>query len=127
MIKWDDEKIKPYLEWDHECCYEKKPSHMLFATTGAGTLFPPNSMSEDVIDYDKIKEYALTADDVWLKFMELKNNRKVVWTGNRLQVGAATEKNQKINLVSENIHNNKNDQYINKIMRDFNITKKDFM
>lgn len=43
----------------------------LFATSGAGTLFPPNVMPPETFDMDVIRATSLNADDVWLKVMQV--------------------------------------------------------
>lgn len=118
--------ILPYKEWKGEYKKEKKPSHFLIATTGAGTLFPPNSLAKEVTNFELIRELALTADDIWLKFMALRKNTKVVWAGNKIQMPATIKLSQNKSLAQENVIENKNDKYIKKIMETFNITEDDF-
>lgn len=126
-ITWNDEKIKPYLEWDGEYRGEKEPSHMLMATTGAGTLFPPNSLPKIATDFSLIKELALTADDVWIKFMALLNNTKVVWVENKMPLPPSILESQHIALQKVNVEENMNDIYVDKIMKKFNLQNKDFI
>lgn len=120
-ITFNDKTINQYNKWNWECFTIKKPSFKLIATTGAGTLFPPNIFNSSDLDFDKIKEYALTADDIWLKMMAVKNNVRVVWAGNFLQMPVEIEENNEEALSNVNVHENKNDIYIKNIMRDFQI------
>ena len=103
-----------------------KPTHELLATTGAGTLFPPNAYKNEDLDFNRIKEYALFADDIWLKMMAVKNNVKVVWAGNFFQMPTEVNLEKNDTLSSVNVNENRNDEYINKIMKDFKLTKKNF-
>lgn len=125
-ITWNNENINPYEKWLGEYKKIKEPSYNLFATTGAGTLFPPNALYKDALDIDKIKEYAYTADDVWLKFMSILNKTKVVWAKNNLQMPTTINNSQNFSLMKENVENKKNDRYILKIMNAYGINKKNF-
>lgn len=74
----EDGKILPYSNWMKEVHIVKTPSYATLATTGAGTLFPPKSVHKDAFDVEKIHKLAETTDDLWLKWMELKNKTRVV-------------------------------------------------
>jgi hypothetical protein len=77
-------KGEKYINWDFE--YDKilEPSMDLFATTGAGTLFPPNILRIDELNKDDI--YAcINADDVLLKHIEYKLGINTVWVKNEKQ------------------------------------------
>lgn len=126
-ITWNGEKINPYLKWDGEHRGEKKPSHMLMATTGAGTLFPPHCLSKMATDFSLIKELALTADDIWLKFMAILNDTKVVWVENKMPLPPSILESQHIALQKVNVEENMNDIYVKKIMEKFKLKKKDFI
>lgn len=73
-----DGQLLPYNEWLSEQGDTQKPSHLTFATTGAGTLYPPHCLPEEAFDAEAIKELCLDADDIWLKAMELIADTKVV-------------------------------------------------
>lgn len=75
----ENNKIRPYREWKMEDdSYILEPRMDLFATTGAGTLFPPHLLHEDATNINEILELCPTADDVWFKFMSLLNHVPVV-------------------------------------------------
>lgn len=120
-ITWTNKEMNKYNNWNWECFKIRKPSFKLCATTGAGTLFPPNIYKKDDLNYNIIKEYAATADDIWLKFMSVKNKVKVVWAGNFLQMPVEIEENNNEALSNVNVAENKNDTYIRKIIHDFHI------
>lgn len=57
----------------------------IFATNGAGTLYPPHVMPPETFDAGAIKKTCLTADDLWLKVMQVKAGIPVVAaTGDQL-------------------------------------------
>jgi hypothetical protein len=45
---------------------------------GGGTFFPPKALHEEVFSIELLIQYALVADDLWLKIMSVKNGTKVV-------------------------------------------------
>ena len=62
----------PYSLWLKECSYlTGQESLHLFATNGAGTLFPPHIIDPKYLDEDLVKELCLNADDLWLKCAEI--------------------------------------------------------
>lgn len=126
-ITWNQDQICQYKYWEKEYCYEKKPSHMLFATTGAGTLFPPNCLPKKILDYKLIKELCLNADDVWINFIAVLNGVKVVWSEDKLQLGSIIKGSQGNSLADNNVVFHLNDEYIKNVMKYFNITKRHFM
>lgn len=83
MMFNEDGTLKPYDQWIYEApakcpAMVGKPSMRLFATTGFGTLFPPNILPEETFDVQTICAAALNADDVWLKVMEVAGRIPVV-------------------------------------------------
>lgn len=61
-----------WLNCSDECI--GMPSMQLFATGGAGALYPPHifdSCKDILFDKDLIKQFCLSQDDVWLKTAEL--------------------------------------------------------
>lgn len=120
-IVYDNDNISKYKDWVEECSNVKGPSHELFVTTGAGTLFPPKMKKDDLLNLDLIYELCPTADDVWINFIAIKNNIKRVWAENKLQMPTTIEKSQEISLVKVNVGENLNDKYVEKIVKKFNI------
>lgn len=68
--------FKDYSQWN---LLEKgaEPSFLNFSTNGAGTLFPPFSLHNKVLDLNLIKELCPTADDIWFWAMAVKNQTKI--------------------------------------------------
>lgn len=73
-------KICPYQNWLFEYSKLLTPSMRLFATGVGGILYPPNIMPKETLDSSRINELSLNADDIWLKFMQIKGNIPVVWS-----------------------------------------------
>lgn len=87
LIKYDNKgKSKAYKYWIKEYKNIKIPSFDLSATTGAGTLFPPNILK---INYSLIYDIynCITADDLFLKYIENKLKIKIVWVENSNLMG----------------------------------------
>ena len=79
MLLSEENKLLPYNTWIREtdCCLYS-PSMQLFATGGAGTLYPPRLFRKEFFDREAILENAPIADDLWLKAMELLSGVPVV-------------------------------------------------
>lgn len=76
--------IKSYNDWQWECTQILEPSHQLFSTGCGGALYPPKVLPPDTFDAEAIKAHCLNTDDIWLKFMELKADVKVVFTNSKV-------------------------------------------
>jgi len=113
-------KVNPYSKWKHNVV-DRMPSHLLVATGGAGTLYEPGALPDEVFNENLFKKLCFHADDIWLKVMELINHKMVV-TNNRFNksfVSVGTTQNQK--LVSENILLGGNDVQLNNLLRHYEI------
>lgn len=55
-----------------------KPSYLNSLFGGSGCLYPPNSLSEEVLNIEKIKKIAPTNDDIWFWAMAVMNKTKIV-------------------------------------------------
>lgn len=72
MIENEVGCIKSYSEWKKEYSgILNRPSMQLFATSGAGTLFPPHVMDEELFNEEAIRKCTIYADDLWLKIMQV--------------------------------------------------------
>jgi hypothetical protein len=73
-------EIAPYGAWVSERGLPK-PSHRNFATGVGGVLYPPGFFAApEVLDLNLILRHAPLADDVWLKFQAVIQNRPVACT-----------------------------------------------
>lgn len=59
----------PYNEWMDNA--KEEPSFATLAVGCNGILYPPKALPKEAFDKEGIQKYALTADDLWLKCMEL--------------------------------------------------------
>lgn len=121
-MKIKNGKLCGYNEWDYQYCGDKNPSGLLFATSGGGTLFPPGILPEIAFNANDIKSLCLNADDVWLKFMELKNNVKVVYVPKANGVIWNNGKLNRDGLFMLNVVGNQNDVYIKSVSQFLNIS-----
>ncbi len=76
-ISFDEEKaFLPYNNWmDNGREY---PSFATLAVGCNGILYPPHALNDEAFHKDNLKKYALAADDLWLKCMELLAGTKTV-------------------------------------------------
>lgn len=122
-IKLDGKLPKPYIEWDYEYTFGTTPSHYNFLTGCGGILLPPNLNTPLLFDKEKIRELSFSADDVWLKFIAMKEGIKVV----KASLGKGTpleiDNNPEDSLAYENVTNgNNNDISIRKMIEYYGIT-----
>jgi len=126
ILKDEKNNTLPYNKWRYE--FKKKtPSHDLLATGVGGVLYPPGLLPSETLDAGKIRELCLNADDIWLKFMELKNNIPVVWVKGKRVHPLNIKKAQKITLQKNNYHENLNDDYITILQNYFCISPAFFL
>lgn len=79
MAVAEGRRLLPYREWVMETDAEPdRPGMELFATTGAGTLYPPGLLGERFFDKQAILDTCLMADDLWMKANELMEGIPVV-------------------------------------------------
>ncbi len=120
--------IRPYKEWDYEYTKPSSPSKCLFATGGAGCLYPPHLLDDSLLDATLINQLCLNADDVWLKFMEIRNNvkvkmaKKTIWENTLL----ITEV-QDVGLYHSNVFQYDNDVYMQKCLNYFKLSGNAFI
>ena len=120
----NEQKLLPYNEWYHEYEKIKYPSHMLCATGCGGILYPPHCLPEETFDMERIKEFCINADDIWLKTMELIGNIKVVWVKNDFMLPLLIKESQETTLGRMNIGKNFNDIYIQNMIKYFQVVWK---
>jgi len=117
----DNTVLLPYNKWLCEYNKELNPSFKLITTGVGGVLFPPNILPQETFNIEKIKDLCLNADDIWLKFMELKNDIPVVYAKSKRKHPLIIKKAQKKSLQKGNYHENQNDKYINILQKYYNI------
>ena len=72
-------RLLPYDDWLREFnLFAGEASMLLFATNGAGALFPPHLLRAELLDEEAIRQTCPYADDIWLKLMEIEADVPVV-------------------------------------------------
>ena len=116
ITKSSSDKVNPYSKWNWEYKENKEPSFDLLATGCGGVLYPAKILPSDTFNADNIRNHCLNTDDIWLKFMELKNNVKVVFTNSKIVHPLTLRKTQKTGLLHTNTSGeNRNDINIKKM------------
>lgn len=91
----------------------KEPSMLPVAIGGAGVLYPPHSLHEDVFDIDSFNQLAPKADDLWFKIMGLKAGTKVFCMGDVCptdeRIFGMDHHNPAFSLCTYNLKNGGND------------------
>ena len=114
-------ELKPYNKWEFECLSDLQPSFDLFATGVGGVLYPPNIFNLNLNDIPKIF-LNLFADDIYLKYLEIKKGIEVVWVKNNKPIGNSIE-NKIVTKTSLAVNNRK--KYNDIYLKMFNILIKD--
>ena len=114
-IEVDNGEVAAYRHWKVSGCIPAGvPGYRVMASTGAGTLYPPNCMPEETFDIEKIRQLALTADDLWMKVMSIRGGVPVVKSQTRGKALCVSKGKQDVTLAHRNVDQNLNDQ----VMRD---------
>lgn len=120
-------KINSYSKWRKEYNgWINIPSHQLFATHGAGTMFPPHCFNlERLCNQEDIKKLSLYADDIWLKVNEVISNTPIVLSYPHKKL-LLIEGSQEEALWKTNVVKNLNDEQLENILEKYNrINSKD--
>lgn len=126
-MRFDSNKqIKAYRKWSHNVS-SKDASHLLLATGGGGTLYPPNSLHVEVLNKVVFKKVCFLADDIWLKCMALMNGTKVVTNSKYNKDPLSIRNSQMEKLVSENVLSGGNDQQLRDVCAYYNINLSEFV
>lgn len=120
MMFDDNHKILSYNDWISEYKQLYCPSKRLLAVGVGGILYPPHIFPKEVFNKTQIIQLALTADDLWLKIMQLKNNISVVWTGQLPQHPTPIPNTKSVGLW-RNINKYKNDEYIDNLVNYYHL------
>lgn len=117
----DNLKPKKYNNWNLLSNGKKGPSNLLMATGVGGILYPPKFFNYEMLDIDLIEQLCPSADDIWLKFMELKNGYKVVKVNETCKKWFTLNSTQRNALYRKNRDKNINDKAINNLINYFKI------
>lgn len=127
MRKDKQGNLAKYSEWDWEYKNLLEPSHALLATGCGGILYPAKCFGPEAFYEDAIINNCLNTDDIWLKFMEIKYDRKVVFTNSKIIHPLTIRNSQKNALMQNNTKGeNRNDINIKNMEEYTGIKLKDY-
>ena len=112
-------RLQPYRLWRYE--YSKlmhRPSMMLFSTSGAGTLYPPHCMHQELFNKASIQALCLNADDLWLKFTQVMADTPVVLVRRNRKL-PYIDGTQGDGLWAENVNGGQNDVQMQAILEKY--------
>ena len=81
------------------------PSYRILASPGGGCLVPPGCLYKDANNPEKIQKYAIKTGDIWLMFMAVQNNTKILRTYKYHRTFILSESYQTVQLGKEAIYN----------------------
>lgn len=131
-IVFKENKLRPYNEWH----FNKQASRASFSNcilSGAGTLFPINSLYIDVCKSELFMTLSPTADDIWDYFMAFLNKTKII------QIPKSYSNLRYVNpyrefgiiegktLTQVNVGLRKNDEQFLNILKFYNISETEFI
>lgn len=97
----------------------RHPEYNILPIGEGGILYPPHSLDTEVFNKNKIEDIASSADDLWLKFMEVKNGTKAM-VATKEQRGLCEVKvssGENSSLHSQNVEGGGNDEVIIKLSK----------
>lgn len=105
VMTFEDNDIKNPGRWSSTSPEGvNKPSYKILASPGGGTLFPPKALYKDANNTDIISEYALKTGDIWLMFMAVQNDTKIIRTHRYHRTFIQSERVQTVQLGREAIY-----------------------
>lgn len=122
LIQFDEQgNVLPYIEWKQENSdFIGIPRTDLFATTGAGTLFPPHIFEQEILNKEVFMKECAKADDIWVKVISLLNKTPVVLVDKQEKLqyipGSQTQC-----LWHENVNEGGNDIQLAALLKRYNI------
>ncbi|MCR5845272.1 MAG: hypothetical protein K6G78_01705 [bacterium] len=120
MLFKEDGSIESYRDWGFEdSSYVDEERMDLFATMGAGTLFPPGLLPSEALDVDCLMELASGGDDLWFKVMELIADVPVVLAREYRKLASVPGTQEVFSLWSDNRLSSGNDATLAKLLDRF--------
>lgn len=120
----DNDEIDSYNNWKM-IENEEYPSFLNFLTGAGGSLYPPNSLNQQVFDKELFESLCPTGDDIWFWGMAVINKTKFRIMSDNLALLTYVSPAQEVGLLGNNDtlwHINsqgKNDDYIKKVIEKF--------
>lgn len=119
-------KIQSYKKWNSLSVNKKGPSFYLVPIGVGGILYPKNFFCDVDFNYNIIKKYAPTTDDIWLKVISYKKKFKVVKVDLNSKEWFTINKTQKVSLKNINVEtSNSNDIALRALLSFYKIDLED--
>lgn len=96
-----------------------KPSFKILASPGGGCLIPPNALYKDANNLEKISKFALKTGDLWLMFMAIENDTKIIRTHRYHRPFILSEDQQTIELGKEAIFKGGYEKTLNTLIQEY--------
>lgn len=115
--------LLPYMRWEF-ASKDDNLSFKNFFTSGAGTLFPPRSLDENVLDETTFLSICKFADDIWLNVMAMLKGTftKQCYSRDKNSMeGVENESVQDIALANKNVTLGQNDIQIKAVFEKYGI------
>lgn len=112
----NDGKLGKYNTWTvYSSCGVDSPANRLFPSTGGGTLYPYGTVDSEVFNETAIRNTALSADDLWMRFMSAKKGTKIIKTCKCHRTFSTLEGSQEYGLQQENCIGGENDRALDRL------------
>ena len=124
VIKITDKgSIDSYNAWE-QCTAKIGTSPLLFPTGVGGVLYPPHSLSEEVLNEEAFLRLCPTADDIWFKAMSLLNNTQCYKVATHDPCYYFIPTMQDIGLYKKNVCKGENDIQIKNVFEAYHLYDK---
>ncbi|WP_051537729.1 hypothetical protein [Treponema sp. C6A8] len=120
--------LNEYAKFEYKYKSLLTPSHSLLAIGCGGVLYPPEAFTKDDFNADLIKETCLNTDDIYLKYLEVKNDRKVVFVPSKYEKDLSVRNTQDSGLFHINYQEgNRNDLALQALEKATRINLADYL
>ena len=119
-IKYKNDKVLPYTEWNSINGLCENNSAMLPIGAG-GTIYPPNSLSNEVTNEELFLKLTPSTDDLWFKAMSLKQKTSSILSEYYTKEPIPIWGSQNISLKKGNIKEDKNRTQWQKVADYYNL------
>lgn len=120
--RYDGDALLPYAKWEHDIVTNGAIEPCIFPTTGAGALFPPGSLVDEVTDRSVFGQLCPHADDVWLFATALKAGTSFRQVGGGF-AQITWENSQHTSLMQRNLGTDGNDRQLSAVIKYFGLQK----
>lgn len=121
-MRFDDNRIYPYSQWNGLSKDVKGPSKSLVPIGVGGVLYPIYYFDGIDADYEVIKQFAPTTDDIWLKVIGIKKGISAVKVNKNSKEWFTVHGSQKSSLRSINVdESNANDLALRNLITYYSI------